>query len=436
MNKLWIIIQREYTSRVKKRSFLLATLGTPLAFLVLFMFQGYIMTMETDEKQRIAVLDESDMFKRILKDEASVYFSFSSGPLDSLTPKVLAGDFDGILVVPPLRDMQSREHTLLYYSDQSLSLDAESAIKEAISTRIRDYKMVQQELDARIIEGLRTKIVLEPRPIVDKSREISSLRTAIGAAIGMLMGFIMYMAVFIYGMMILRSVMEEKTNRIVEVMISSVRPFQLMMGKIIGVGAVGLTQFLVWIVAIPVLSLAANLVFGIDAEAMPATGLEVIDPDDVQSMVAMGIQELKRIEWWLILPLFLLYFIGGYFLYAALFAAVGSAAGDDLAESQSLQVPITIPVIIALIIMMVSVRAPHSSIAVWSSMFPLFSPIVMPARLAFDVPAWQILVSLVLLIGTVIFFTWMAARIYRVGILMYGKKVNFQELFKWLFYKD
>lgn len=438
MNKLWLIIQREYLSRVKKRSFILSTLLTPVAFLVFFVVMGFIMNYKGDETRKIAVVDESGLVRKSMKDQSNIFFQYPEAPLDTLKARVQSGEYDAVLVLPPMKNLQAKEHTVIYYSDDQLSLDAQEAIKEALATRLREYKIQELQLDANVIESLRTRIQIEPRSIKDTHEELSSMRTAIGAGIGFIMGIIMYMGVFVYGMMIMRSVMEEKTSRIVEVMISTIKPFQLMMGKIIGVGAVGMTQFLIWIILIPTLSFFVNLMFGFNQTTVGdfGAGAPPIDPDDLQTMVTIGLQELQRIEWWYILPLFLVYFLGGYFVYASLFAAVGSAVGDDIGESQSLTLPITIPVLIAFYIMIVTVRTPHSSLAVWSSIFPLFSPIVMPARLAFDVPWWQIALSLVLLIATVFFFVWLSARIYRIGILMYGKKVTLKELGKWMFYKD
>lgn len=438
MNKLWLIIQREYLSRVQKKSFILTTLLTPLAFLVFFIFVGFIMGYESDEARKIAIVDEANMLRKAIKDDGNIFFTFPDKPLDSLKAEASRGEINGVLVIPPLADIQSKEHKLYYYSDEQLSLDVESSIESTIGTRIREFKIAEMNLDPKVVESLRTSIEIDPEPIDDNGEDISSMRTAIGAGLGFLMGIIMYMGVFIYGMMIMRSVMEEKTNRIVEVMISSVKPFQLMMGKIIGVGAVGMTQFLVWIILIPLVSVLVNLVFGFDPQQMQSPGMGAatqIDPDDMQGKIMMAMQELGSIDWWVIIPLFLLFFIGGYFLYSSLFAAVGSAIGDDIGESQSLTLPISIPVLIAFYIMMVSVRTPHSTLAVWASIFPLFSPIVMPARLAFDVPWWQITLSLVLLMATVVFFVWLSGRIYRIGILMYGKKVTLKELGKWMFYK-
>jgi ABC-2 type transport system permease protein len=212
-----------------------------------------------------------------------------------------------------------------------------------------------------------------------------------------------------------------------------------MMGKILGVGAVGLTQLLIWMILIPIISITVTAFFGINPQEMQshaAMGAQAIDPEDAKVVITKMLTEVWSLNWWLIIPSFLFYFICGYILYSSLFAAVGSAIGDDLGESQSLTLPITIPVIIGFYIMFAAVRAPQSSLAVWGSIIPLFSPIVMPSRLVFDVPLWQIAVSMVVLLATTFFFVWLAARIYRVGILLYGKKASYKELKKWMFYKD
>ncbi|MCI5081344.1 MAG: ABC transporter permease [Saprospiraceae bacterium] len=438
MNKLGLIIKREYLTRVKRRSFILATLLTPLAFAIFFVVVGFIFSYESDDSKRIAIIDESNMLQKRIKDESNLFFKFVDTDLETLKRDFDRFDYDGILLIPPIKDILTTEHTVYYYSDNQPTLDIETLIRSRISNSIRDYKIEELQLQRDQLEALDTKISLEPEPIDEQGEDASRLTGAIAAFLGGTMGMIMYMTVFIYGMMVMRSVMEEKTNRIVEVMISSVRPFTLMLGKIIGVGAVGLTQVAIWAVLIPTIVLIVNLVFGFDTSAgmnMPTEGAE-INPDDAQALAAMALAELQNQNWWMILPLFVLYFLGGYFLYSSLFAAVGSAMGDDLGEGQSLTIPITIPVILAFYIMFVAIQAPNSSLAVFASIFPLFSPIVMPARLAFGPPVWEILLSVAVLIATAIFFVWLSGRIYRVGILMYGKKVTLRELGKWLFYKD
>jgi ABC-2 type transport system permease protein len=441
MNKLFLIIRREYLTRVRRRSFIIATLLTPLAFTVFFVVVGLIFQYESDDTQRIAVVDEGDVLQKSIKDENNLYFKFVDSSLESLKADFETLDYDGILVIPPLSDVFSRNHTIYYYSEKAPTLDMESLIKNRVKDGIRDFKIASLELDRRQLEALETSIDLDPEPISASSQDGSKITGAIAAGIGGLMGIIMYIVVFIYGMMVMRSVMEEKTNRIVEVMISSVRPFQLMLGKIIGVGGVGLTQVAIWAILIPLVIFLSSLIFGFDSStqmemAQNTPGGAAVDPEEAEALAVLILQEVKSLNWWAILPLFIFYFLGGYFLYASLFAAVGSAIGDDMGESQSLTIPITIPVILAFYIMIVAVESPNSSLAVWSSIFPLFSPIVMPARLAFSPPLWEVALSVVVLAGSAVFFVWLSGRIYRVGILMYGKKVSLKEIGKWLFYKD
>ena len=438
MEKLWLIIQREYLTRVKKKSFLLATFLTPLAFGVFFIVIGFIFSYEGGETLHIAVVDEGKVLgQSIGKDEDQLYFHLVDASLDDLRDNFEEGKYDGILVVPPINNLRSRKHSVYYYREKAIGLEIRSSILQKIRRRIRDYKTQALNLKQEEIRSLDVEIAFQPESIYPGQEDSSSMDAWIAAALGGMMGMIMYMTVFIYGMMVMRSVMEEKMNRIVEVMISSVKPFQLMMGKIIGVGAVGLTQVLIWAILIPLLSVLVSLVFGFDtSRADLAISATEVDPEEVEFMVTQVVEELKAQRWAMILPLFIFYFLGGYFLYASLFAAVGSAMSDDMGEGQALTIPITIPVVMAFYIMFAAIRAPQSALATYSSIFPLFSPIVMPARLAFDPPVWEIALSMIVLATTSIFFVWLSARIYRVGILMYGKKVNLRELGKWIFYKN
>jgi len=358
-------------------------------------------------------------------------------PFDSLVANIEDSEYDVVIKVPSVKNLKTKAFSAYYYSKKQLGLDLHSKIGDKIEAKIRDYKMRELKIDKKELESLSSKVSLIKKSKEGEQSE-STMTSIIGAGIGGVMGFIMYMTIFIYGMMVMRSVMEEKTSRIVEVMISSVKPFQLMMGKIIGVGAVGLTQVLIWSILIPIGYMLVGLFFGFDTEQISSAtaGAPEIDMDDMNDMAQQLRLEVGNMNWWGILPLFLFYFLGGYFLYSSLFAAVGSAMGDDLGEGQALTLPITIPVILALYIMMVVVTTPQSNLAIWSSIFPLFSPIVMPARLAFSPPIWQVLVSMAVLAATSIFFVWLSARIYRVGILMYGKKVSFKEIGKWIFYKE
>jgi ABC-2 type transport system permease protein len=440
MNKLWLIIKREYVSRVTKKAFIIGTILTPLLIGALIFLQTKLMMYKDDNFKKIAVYDQSNILTKAPENQKNIQFFLEKEPLDMLKSQVLSKKYDGVLVIPPAIDAMNSRFTLKYYSDDKLGNDISNDIENKIEDAIKNYKVATLGLDTAKIQALRTRVSIDPDPIAGKE-DASTMSGYAAMAIGFLMGLMMYLSVFIYGMMIFRSVMEEKTSRIVEVMISSVRPFQLMMGKIIGVSGVGLTQFIIWTVLMAFIMTATSAMMGADSAQMmannPNAALVNEAMKESQNIGRTGefLAAFSQLNWWLIIPLFFVYFLLGYLMYASMFAAVGSAVGDDQGEAQSLTLPITIPVIIAIYIMFTAIRAPDSSLAVWSSIFPLFSPIVMPARLAFNPPIWQIALSVLLLIGTVIALVWLAGRIYRIGILLYGKKVTFKELGKWLFYK-
>ena len=437
MKQIRLIISREYWTRVRRKSFIIATLLTPLAFGLFTVVVSYILQYKSEEAVRIAIVDEGNIFTAGIADEGTIYFKKIDTDVETLKANFDQMDYQGILVTPSIGEMQQANYSARYYTDQKLTLDIEPILVERVRTALRKQKIKTLALDERTLEALNVKVDIEPTPVNSESDIGTPIAGKIAAAIGMVMAFIMYITVFIYGMMVMRSVMEEKTNRIVEVMISSVKPFPLMLGKIIGVGFVGLTQITAWLILIPVMLLAVNFLFGFDIDATSTLTdtppeLAGIDPEVLAAQIAA---ELGSFNWWLILPLFLIYFLGGYFMYASLFAAVGSAMGDDLGEGQALTIPITIPVILAFYITIAAIQSPNSGLAVWASMFPLFSPIVMPARLAFDPPAWQIITSLIILIGSCMGLVWLSGRIYRVGILLYGKKVSLLEMGRWVFRK-
>lgn len=434
MNKLWLIIKREYLTRVKKRSFILATILTPFAFVLFFIIVGFIFSYKGDDKLRVVLADEYNILDTKPKDNNNLFFFVKNENYDEFIKTMDSSKFDVVVKIPEIKNIAEKSFDLDYFAKDKLGLEVENTIESKIASKIRDYKMREMKLEKTQLDNLKSSVSLTRDGVEGESK----FTTAIGAGIGGVMGFIMYMTIFIYGMMVMRSVMEEKTSRIVEVMISSVKPFQLMLGKIIGVGGVGLTQVVIWSILIPIGYLMVGLFFDFDVDQMNAAAAagSNVDVEGMEDDIMIFMTEIGNMNWWAILPLFLFYFLGGYFLYSSLFAAVGSAMGDDLGEGQALTVPITIPVILALYIMMVVVTVPQSTLAIWSSIFPLFSPIVMPARLAFSPPVWQIIVSMIVLTATSIFFVWLSARIYRVGILMYGKKVSFKEIGKWLFYKD
>ena len=434
MKNLKLIISREYLTRVKKKSFIITTLITPLAIGLFIFVLGFILNYSSGEDKTIAVVDHSGIFNKPadLARSGSTSFELTDASVEELKENFESTGYDAILYIPEIKNVYAQTHTIFYYSEKSPTLDLEMALTNRVKNKIRNFKIKELNLDKKELDALETSVDIDPEPIIDGEKDQSKHTNVVAAAIGGFMGFIMYLAVFIYGMMVMRSVMEEKTNRIVEVMISTVKPFELMLGKIIGVGGVGLTQLAIWAVLIPIIQIVASAFWGVDTSDL--TSLDPsIDQEEIMSDFSMIMAEIANQNWWSIIPLFLFYFLGGYLLYASLFAAVGSAIGDDMTEGQALTIPITIPVAIAFYIMITAVQSPNSNLAIFSSIFPLFSPIVMPARLAFEPPIWQLLVSIVVLIGTCIFFTWVAGRIYRIGILMYGKKAGFKDLFRWFF---
>lgn len=441
MNKLPLIIKREYLTRVKKRSFILTTLLMPIGLAV---FYGVVIMMvmyQSDESFNVAVLDRGEILENFELDSiGNISLVRASQDLVTLKNNMEALKYDGILEVPALGSAYDKKLTVFFYSEDSPSIEMQERIRSWLKDHITSYKTQRLELDSVKLAALKTRVSIDPKPI-DESQEdtSSSMSSVIAAGIASAMTMIMLLIITIYGNMVMQGVMEEKTNRIVEVIISSVRPFQLMLGKITGIGLVGLTQLTIWAILIPLVMMLVGLVAGLNGAEMPTTNL----PANTEGMeVGMEMMqqvfvELQNQNWALMIPSFFVFFLAGYFMYASLFAAIGSAIGDDLAESQALTLPITIPIILAsYITFFVVIRAPDSSVAVWSSLFPLFSPLVMPARMAFNPPLWQVLLSLVLLIGTCLFLVWLAGRIYRVGILLYGKKYNFMQMMKWVFYSD
>jgi len=440
MNNLWLVIQREYLTRVRRKSFILATLLMPLGMAVFIVVVQFIFSYGNDEQQRIAVVDEDGIFNNTLPDSKNMYFKFRNEPLAELKENMATdSSYNAILVVPAVKNPRAKDFRVEYFSDDPLALDTEMAISNRVEKAMRSYKTGVLNLDARAISALETDVDIKTRKITVEEGESddTSMAGVIGLGLGSIMGFMMYLSIFIYGMMVMRSVMEEKMNRIVEVVISSVKPTTLLLGKILGVGAVGLTQVIAWMILIPLVLFIVSLFFGFDPETaqqmQAGSAASQIDPDEMQSMVERAMSGLNEMNWWVIIPCFIVYFLTGYFMYAAMFAAIGSAMGDDMGEGQSLTMIVVIPVILGFYIMMAALQAPNSSLAVGSSFMPLFAPIVMPARLPFAPPAWQIILSLIIVIVFSGFMVWLAGRIYRVGILNYGKKSSLQDMGRWLF---
>jgi ABC-2 type transport system permease protein len=440
MKKLRLIIAREYLTRVKTRSFLLTTLLTPLGIALFGVVAGMIIGYEGDNST-IIIRDEAGLVDStfIAKVNKSVILKIDKGsePIDSLVAHSSIAE-NGILYLPKFKTIDSLAG-ITYYSDNALGVITQNAIERELARCIRDRKIAASGYERSILNSFETEVRIEQRTA--ESKEDKTAKQAVAYAIGGIMGLIIYVILLVYGSMVMRSVVEEKTSRIVEVMISSVKPFQLMLGKMIGVGLVGLTQITAWLLlTITVQGILAAIVGAKIAEN--AAKMQQMPPN-MAGTGAPNLEMLQNIDgiiesvmsqnWLLIIPLFLFYFVGGYFLYAAMFAAAGSASGDDIADSQALTMPITIPVILAIYIMFAVIQNPNSSLAKWSSQVPFFSPIVMPARLPFGPAWWEIVLSVVILGVSSLGAVWLSGRIYRVGILLYGKRASFSDVAKWIF---
>lgn len=433
MRKVWIIIEREYLTRVKKKSFLLTTILAPVGF-ALFFIAVVFLSGYGESKKRVAVIDESGYFKGRFADNNSLYFTFIDTPLKKLELVYKNMNYDGILYIPELASL-TNVRGIEYRSDKNLGVKAQQYIQDEVERVVRAVKIEQANIDKDLMRQLEDVNVKMKTVIYGEEGEKSG-STLIATALGYIMGFTIYMVMFIYGTMVMRSVIEEKTNRILEVMASSVKPFQLMLGKIIGVGAVGITQFILWGILIFFTNIILGIAFSANlaemqqmAMSQSAAGM----PDTGQYEAAMALTSLQDINFTQIGFMFLLYFLGGYLLYGSLFAAIGAASSEEQ-DSQSLNFIVSIPIIISIFIMMTAIQEPENDLAFWGSIIPFTSPVVMPALIPFGVPAWQIAVSLLMLTAGFIFTTWIAAKIYRTGILMYGKKVSMKELIKWLRY--
>ncbi len=444
MQKFWLIFKREYFSRVRKKTFILATLLTPIGFALLFGVMMLLMS-SGQEQRRFGIVDEGNVLQlkesgRALRETANIRFKQITQPLETARKQTKELGVDALLFLPTQDSTKLQNLRMEYYCDEQIGLTTQEYVKQVVSTHLRELKMRRAGLDQATLDALNTSVELLPKRLTPQEGDLpedeaSKYRVYIATALGFVMMMLIYLVVFIYGNMVMRSVMEEKTTRIVEVMVSSVKPFQLMLGKILGVGAVGLTQLTIWGIFTPLLYMLVGLFFAPGAAA-------AADGNDVAAQMAADpfimdtiSRELAGFNFWAILPLFIVYFILGYILYASMFAAVGSAMNDDWGEGQSLILVITVPVMAAFYIGMAAIQNPNGGLAVWSSMVPIFAPVVMPARLVFDPPWWQVGLSIGFLVLGSLFFVWLAGRIYRIGILMYGTKPSFLKMMRWIFTK-
>ena len=444
MSKIGLIIQREYLTRVKKKSFLIMTLLGPILMAALFVVPVWLATHNSDSN-KILVIDESYLFVNNLPNSKSLSFEFPAMKLNEAQEIFWNSEYDAILYIPN-NIIEGGISTKIFYK-KPLGALAESYIKDKIEESLFKFQLRKNNISLQQIEAAKIRIAL----ITEKQTEDGkSEQTSTGAnmAIGFGGALVIYFLIFLYGVQVMRGVIEEKTNRIIEVMISSVKPFELMMGKILGIAFVGLTQFFLWIILTFGLTFVANqtILKNIDQkidqyetqkeqvfkQGADLSALSMAKKDPSQTIDFF--KGLKSIDFTLIIALFAFYFAGGYLLYSALFAAIGAAV-DAEADTQQFMLPITLPLVFSFIVAQNVMQNPESTLGIWCSIIPFTSPITMMVRLPFGVPTWQIIASMLSLIAGFIFTTWLAARIYRTGILMYGKKPSWKEIGKWLFYK-
>lgn len=439
MNKINLIIGREYWTRVKSKTFLLTTFLAPIGIVLVYAVLFFLMSQGSDKQKTIAIIDNAGISQNIDLERNNLNFVIENRSFDELIQDYNDKKIEGILELPPLQNEQ-KDYAMIYHSDNTLAIDESMTIESLFRKEIRNYKIKAFGIDQSSLDLIDTDIALNPQTINEKEKEISSLTATVSSVLGGIVGFLLFMVIMIFGSQVMRGVNEEKINRIVEVIISSVKPIEMMIGKVVGIGLVGLTQFAIWAVLLIIMSTVASMVFGIDVSAAQEIAgndmaQEVMANESVQKKLLPVIKEVMAMNWALMIPMYIFYFIIGYMIYASLFAAVGAAAGDDINEAQSLTMIVMLPLMAAFYIGFAAVRAPDSTLAVWSSIFPLTAPVVMPIRLPNDPPFWQIGLSVLLCILFVIAMIWLASRIYRVGILMYGKKASIKELGKWIFYK-
>ena len=446
MNKLFLIIQREYFSRVKKKSFLLMTVLGPILIAGVMIVPIWLGLRDKTDHQ-IFVLDRSGLFVDKIPNTDKIKFTYGSGSLKSAKDKLKDGPYDLVLELhyDLINNLKSTPN--LYYRKQP-GISTEEYIVNNVENILFDYRLQGDSIDRTKIDNARRPVKLLLNMVTDEGKD-KATNTELNMAIGFGCAIAIYMMIFLYGAQVMRGVIEEKSSRIVEVIVSSVKPFQLMLGKILGVALVGLTQFILWIVLTLVINITVTSVLLKDQlkdTVKQNSQTEIVMKNDIlaHSDKMDKIQTPQDVIEWinyanglnipLILGCFAFYFLVGYLLYAALFAAIGSAV-DSEADTQQFMIPITVPMIFGFAIAQGVMTNPNSGVAQFFSIFPLTSPIVMMVRLPFDVPVWELVLSMTMLLAGFLFFTWLAGKIYRTGILMYGKKASWKELGKWLFYK-
>ncbi len=437
MNHLSLIIKREYLTKVKNKSFIVMTILSPIIMIALFAVVAYLSQLNNNKERTISILDESGQISPIFKNtDNTTYNILSNISLDEAKAQVEKNQEYGLLHIANNTDLDEMAKSIRFYSEDTPSLTLISSLESKLEKKLTDLKLQQDGVDIEKITASRTSIDIAQESY--QGEKTSKMDNIVKLAFGGFAGYLLFMFIIIYGNMIMRSVIEEKTSRIIEVIISSVKPIQLMMGKIIGTSLAGITQFVIWIILGTILLTVVSLIFGIDLAAMQTPQQEMMQQamqaPEVQNQMQNLMSAIYNLPITNLVVAFILFFIGGYLLYSSLYAAIGAAV-DNETDTQQFMLPILMPLILAVYVGVFTViEDPHGTVSTVFSFIPFTSPVVMLMRIPFGVPIWQQLIALVLLIGTFMFTVWFAAKIYRVGILMYGKKPSYKELYKWLRY--
>jgi ABC-2 type transport system permease protein len=440
MSKLKLIIHREFIAKVRNKSFLIMTFLSPLLMVGMGALVFFLMKKNDEKVKEIVYVDESGLFtKDNFKDSKTVkYQDFTSLGLTETKKKVENGDFYGVLYVPKKDSLELLAKSIEFYSKESPGMSVMGNIENKVETHFRNLKLTNFGIDLKEIKA--SKINSDIKMFNFSGEESSKLINGLKIGVGLIAGYLLMMFVMIYGTSVMRSVIEEKTSRIIEIIVSSVKPFQLMMGKIIGNASAGLLQFFIWGILLFIISLIATSVFGIDMAEMQASKIPTEQMEAVKSAAGLDkmqliVQEILSLPLLKMFVLFIFYFLGGFFLYSSLFAAIGAAV-DNETDTQQFMLPIMAPLILGVYVGFATVmNDPHGPIATIFSIVPFTSPIVMLMRVPFGVSWYELAISMALLVVTFVFMVWLAAKIYRVGILMYGKKPTYRDLYKWLKYK-
>lgn len=435
MNHLPLIIKREYLTKVRNKSFIVMTILSPIIMIALISVVAYLSQLNSDKVRTISVLDESGLVQDIFDNtDNTTYHILENMTLEEAKALVKETSNYGLLHINKLNNLNLISDGIQFYSKESPSLSIISGLERKLSKKIERIKLQQKGVDLEMIKSAKTNI-----DIVQESFEgekTSKVDSIVKLIFGGATGYLLFMFIIIYGNMIMRSVIEEKTSRIIEVIISSVKPVQLMLGKIIGTSLAGITQFVIWLILGGVLMMIVSGVFGIDMAQSPQQDImqQAMENPELNMKVQDVLKAFYNLPITNLIVAFILFFIGGYLLYSSLYAAIGAAV-DNETDTQQFLLPIMIPLILAVYIGIFTViEDPHGTVSTVFSFVPLTSPVVMLMRIPFGVPLWQQIVALLLLVGTFLLTVWFAAKIYRVGILMYGKKPSYKELIKWIKY--